>query len=71
MNLFFDTSALVKLFHYEEGSEVVTNLVNSSENEIWVSELSKVEFISALLRRYRSKEITQEEINIAISGFER
>ncbi len=27
MNLFFDTSALVKFFHDEEGSETVTKLI--------------------------------------------
>lgn len=30
MNLFFDTSALVKFFHEEEGSEIVTKLITSA-----------------------------------------
>jgi len=31
MNLFFDTSALVKFFHEEEGSESVIKLINSQD----------------------------------------
>jgi PIN domain nuclease of toxin-antitoxin system len=41
MNLFFDTSALVKFFHEEKGSETVTNLILSKDNEMWISELTK------------------------------
>ena len=50
MNLFFDTSALVKSFHEEEGSEVITQLLTSQGNEIWISELVRLEFMSALFR---------------------
>ena len=57
MNLFFDTSALVKFFHKEEGSEAVTNLITSKENEIWLLELSRLEFISALFRKLRKGEL--------------
>ena len=32
MNLFFDTSALVKFFHEEEGTESVTNLILDQNN---------------------------------------
>ncbi|MDX1957941.1 MAG: hypothetical protein SFU98_05180 [Leptospiraceae bacterium] len=33
MNLFFDTSALVKYFHEEEGTDIVTSLIKN-ENKI-------------------------------------
>ncbi len=56
MNLFFDTSALVKLFHEEKGSEAVTNLITSQNNEIWISELVRIEFFSVLFRRLRNAE---------------
>ena len=46
MNLFFDTSALVKFFHEETGTELVTQLINNPQNEVWISELTK-EFIYA------------------------
>lgn len=70
MILFFDTSALVKFFHIEKGSEIVTELLNNQENEIWVLELVRLEFISALHRRYRNKEINEEMLLEAIQGFE-
>jgi predicted nucleic acid-binding protein len=70
MNLFFDTSALVKLFHKEEGSEVVTKLMTAQENEVWISELVRIEFFSAVLRRFRNKEIDEMNLSEAISGFE-
>lgn len=60
MILFFDTSALVKFFHNEEGTEVVTELINSQENEIWISELVRLEFVSALHRMRQLKGLTQK-----------
>lgn len=70
MILFFDTSALVKFFHNEDGTEAVTDLLNSQENKIWISELAKLEFLSALHRRFRNNEIDENILNEAIEGFE-
>ena len=70
MILFFDTSALVKFFHNEDGTETVTNLLNSQENNIWISELAKLEFLSALHRRFRNNEIDENILKEAIEGFE-
>ncbi|KKO18913.1 MAG: type II toxin-antitoxin system VapC family toxin [Candidatus Brocadia sp.] len=69
MNLFFDTSALVKYFHEEEGTTIVTKLINSKENKIWVLDLFRLEFISALYRRFRNNEIDGTILNEAIEGF--
>ena len=38
MNLFFDTSALVKFFHEEEGTDIVTDLILEQNNEVWISD---------------------------------
>lgn len=70
MKLFIDSSALVKFFHEEEGSQRVTELITSEENEIWISEIAGIEFISAVARRFRNKEIDEDKLNNAISGFE-
>ncbi|MCH8317868.1 MAG: type II toxin-antitoxin system VapC family toxin [Bacteroidetes bacterium] len=70
MNLYVDSSALVKHFHEEQGSEKVTELLNDASNEIWISELVIIEFYSALFRRFRNKEIDEEELETAIQGFE-
>ena len=69
MNLFFDTSALVKYFHEEQGSEIVTDLITDPENIVHVSDLARLEFISFLYRRYRNKDIDENSLNEAISGF--
>ncbi|WML90397.1 PIN domain-containing protein [Thiothrix lacustris] len=53
MNLFFDTSALVKYFHPETGTAHVIELMENASNTIWVSDLARIEFISALYRKFR------------------
>ena len=70
MTFYFDTSALVKLFHEEEGSQNVTRIINANENEIWISELARIEFLSAIFRRYRNNEIGDQELRAATDGFE-
>ncbi len=70
MILFLDTSALVKFFHEEEGTELVSELVNSQENDIWLFDLVRLEFLSALYRRFRNNEIDEKMLNVAIEGFE-
>ena len=70
MNLFFDTSALVKFFHEEEGTDIVTDLILEQNNEVWISELGRLEFISAVSRRFRNKELNEEQLNTAVDSFE-
>ena len=70
MNLFFDTSALVKFFHEEEGTEAVTDLILETNNQIWISELSHLEFLSAVFRRFRNRELDEERLNTAVNSSE-
>ncbi len=70
MNLFFDTSALVKFFHEEEGTDIVTDLILEQNNEVWISELGRLEFISAIFRRFRNKEMDEGQLNTAVGSFE-
>jgi len=46
MNLYVDSSALIKYFHKEQGTEKVTGLLNDASNEIWISELAIIKFYS-------------------------
>lgn len=71
MNLFFDTSALVKFFHDEEGTVSVTQLITDQTNRVWLLELAKLEFISSILRRFRSKEINEEQLVGAVREFDK
>jgi predicted nucleic acid-binding protein len=70
MNLFFDTSALIKFFHEEEGTDTVTELLIAQENEIWLLEIVRIEFLSSLHRRYRNHEINDTQLTEAMKGFE-
>lgn len=70
MNLFFDTSALVKFFHEEQGTEIVTGIITDDENTIYVSGLARIEFTSAIYRRYRSREIDNYSLMEALKGFD-
>ncbi len=70
MNLFFDTSALVKYFYYEMGTEQVSALIENPDNSLWILELARTEFLSALLKKYRTREIGETQLQIAIEGFE-
>ncbi len=62
MNLFFDTSALVKLFSNEAGSETVKELVTNPANNIYVLDLALIELQSAVYRKYRNKQIPEENL---------
>ncbi len=69
MKLFFDTSALVKLFHDERGSELVIEWVEAKDNDIWVLELARIEFFCAVYRRRRNGEIDERQEREACDGF--
>ncbi len=69
MILFFDTSALLKAFQKEVGTEKVIELLENNENEIVISELTKIEYKSALYRRFRNKELNENSLIDLIINF--
>lgn len=69
MKVFFDTSALVKYFHEEEGTDIVTPLIENIDHDVWISELAFVEFVSALQKKYRAGVLDKREIALALDGF--
>src|SRR6056297_3272580 len=70
MNCFFDTSALAKLFQTEEGSNFVEEIINAPENEIWILDLTRIELLSSVYRRYRQKDISEKELEIILNAFD-
>lgn len=68
MNYFFDTSALVKIYHIENGSDTVLRIYESDAT-IFITELSKIEFISTIHRKYREKEIDINTLDAVIAKF--
>jgi len=67
MRYFFDTSALVKIYHKENGSKKVLDVYKKGKAVI--SELSIVEFLSAVYRKYREEEIDEPTLNAVWSKF--
>ncbi|MBE0638576.1 MAG: type II toxin-antitoxin system VapC family toxin [Bacteroidales bacterium] len=62
MTYYFDTSALVKLFSNEAGSNKVKEIIDNPSNDIWVLELALVELMCAVFRKYRNHEINEQNL---------
>lgn len=57
---FFDTSAIVKRYHREDGSDLIDRLFAESDAEFVISDISIIEFYSALSLKVRVGEIYEE-----------
>ena len=68
MIIFLDTSALAKLFQAEEGTYKVIEWVNSAQKAT-VLDLARLEFTSAIQRRYRNQELSSEDVSLIKEGF--
>ncbi len=71
MNYFFDTSTLAKIYHQEDDSDIVIGIIfNSRDNEIFVSELSMIEYYSVVYRKFREGHIDEIELEKILKRFE-
>lgn len=66
---FFDTSALVKRYHVEIGSDKVDKVFNDEDGIFLISELAIVELASALQRKKSRGEITATDMNNTLARF--
>jgi uncharacterized protein len=57
---FFDTSAIVKRYHREDGSDFIDRLFTEADAEFVISDISIIEFYSALSLKVRVGEIDEE-----------
>lgn len=69
MSYFLDTSALVKIYHREAGTDTVLSLYCGNA-ELVISELSQVEFMSSVYRKYRERELTRAALHAVARKFE-
>ena len=67
---YLDTSALVKLYHNEKGTEEVEKIFSTPNASIIISEIAVVELYSALYRLNRMKEIPGNAVEASIRSFE-
>lgn len=71
MNLFLDSNALVKLYHKESGTENLLQLIdeNAPDLLLTISDISKIEFHSAFLKRVRKREVTVKIVKEVFDSF--
>lgn len=70
MKIFLDTSSLIKLYHNEIGTDILDRLFEDNEvGEIYLSDIAKVEFTSAIWKKVRTKDLTSDEATDIIASF--
>lgn len=70
MNVFIDTSTLFKLYQNEEGSEIIYEYLKNNEiKQIFLSQITKIEFHSVIWKKVRMKEISLGLAKTIISNF--
>jgi uncharacterized protein len=70
VKVFLDTSAIIKLYFREEGSEQLERQIASKNPKgLVICELSKVEFASAIWKKIRCNDLTERQGKLLIDGF--
>ena len=62
---FFDSSALVKAYIAEAGTDWVRTILDDPQHRISISALAEVEVISAITRRFNEGDLTQGQLDQA------
>ncbi|MFI5139820.1 MAG: type II toxin-antitoxin system VapC family toxin [Sphingobacteriales bacterium] len=65
-----DTSSLIKLYHNEEGTDKLDKIFTDNViTEIFISEIAKTEFFSAIYKKRRTKELLLQRANDILNAF--
>ncbi len=67
---FLDTSALVKIYHREKGTDQALHIYRDGLAHIFISELTIIEFRSTVYRKLREKELTEEALVAVLNLFD-
>ena len=70
MKTFLDSSSLIKLYHQEEGSDFVMKTLSDRTSEIFLSELTILEFRSAIWKKMRENKIKKNTAIEVIKCFQ-
>jgi predicted nucleic acid-binding protein len=68
-NLFFDTSALVKRYYEEPGTEFVDSLVTDDDTKVVLTSIAVVETVSAFRRKYNREDIGDDVLDELLASF--
>lgn len=73
MNVYLDTSGIIKLYHKEVGSDELLAFLRSYAHDLilTVADITRTEFHSAFLRRVRMKEIPSTPVFAVFGAFDR
>jgi predicted nucleic acid-binding protein len=66
---FFDSSALVKLYHPEVGTPAIHQIVNSVDSLVRVSRLTVAEITSAFAIKVRTQAISRDDADVFLHQF--
>jgi uncharacterized protein len=66
---FLDTSALAKLYHQEQGSEMVERWAADHTIRLWLSDLARAEFHSVFVRKVREGELAEATLQTVLECF--
>jgi predicted nucleic acid-binding protein len=73
MNVYLDTSAVIKLYHKEVGSDELLAFLNTHAHDLilTLADITRIEFHSAFLRRVRMQEIPRTPVYAVFGAFDR
>ncbi len=71
MYLYFDTSALAKRYSQEVGTEKVDSMINDKSNVVVIGNIAITEIYSALSKKYRMGEISEQVFLSTVYRFEK
>ena len=70
MKVFLDTSVIVKFYYNQEGSSRIENIFNNYLiSELLISEISRVEFYSAVYKNVRTKSLSLKNAEDILNAF--
>lgn len=72
MNIFLDTSTLVKLYYTEVDSATIETYITTNKvEEIYLSNIAKTEYSSAICKKLRTKNIDENIATFLLASFEK
>ena len=72
MKIFLDTSSLFKLYHREADTVMIEQIFSQvTVTNVYLSEITKVEFTSSVWKKVRTREVTELEAITTLQLFER